>query len=337
MIMRQGAAQAVRRRFRSLDIYGALPLVYLGRSLVVAGALLASAKGAAASQPFTLATYAKLQHLDALQISPDGAFIIVGWFYMDPANHKPFVPPNMGTFGAFGLSGILAGAGLIFFAYIGFDAVSTAAQETKNPKRDMPVGIIGSLLVCTVLFIAYSFVLTGVVNYRELNVAAPLALALERIPHPLLATAMNLAVLAGLTSVILVMLLGQSRVFFAMSKDGLLPKVFSAVHPEREGWTLAQSLQCCASGTSNSMAMQPAPDVFCRIVLRLRTDCPGRGDDEYWDSVCFLHRLRRHRRDAAYASRARAPLHDTLGAISSARRSVLYVDEFIPCWGCTGD
>jgi len=168
-----------------------------------------------------------------LKVSVLLLFIIVGWFYMDPANHHPFIPPNAGTFGAFGLSGILAGAGLIFFAYIGFDAVSTAAQETKNPKRDMPVGIIGSLLVCTVLFIAYSFVLTGVVNYRELNVAAPLALALERIPQPLLAIAMNLAVLAGLTSVILVMLLGQSRVFFAMSRDGLLPKVFSAVHPER--------------------------------------------------------------------------------------------------------
>src|SRR5689334_23803476 len=102
---------------------------------------------------------------------------------MHPANHHPLIPPNTGQFGQFGWSGILQGAGLIFFAYIGFDAVSTAAQETKRPQRDMPVGIIGSLLACTVLFILYSYVLTGVVNYKELNVAAPLALALERIPY----------------------------------------------------------------------------------------------------------------------------------------------------------
>jgi len=111
-------------------------------------------------------------------------FIVVGWRYMAPANHHPMLPPKTGDFGSFGWSGLMAGAGMIFFAYIGFDAVSTAAQETKSPQHDMPIGIIRSLLVCTVLFIAYSFVLTGVVNYRELNVAAPLALALERIPHP---------------------------------------------------------------------------------------------------------------------------------------------------------
>jgi APA family basic amino acid/polyamine antiporter len=172
-----------------------------------------------------------------LKVSVLVLFIIVGWRYMDPENHHPLLPPNTGSFGSFGWSGLLAAAGMIFFAYIGFDAVSTAAQETRKPQRDMPIGIIGSLVVCTILFIAYSFVLTGVVNYRELNVAAPLALALDRIPHPFLATAMNLAVLAGLTSVILVMLLGQSRVFFAMSKDGLLPGVFSTVHPRfRTPW-----------------------------------------------------------------------------------------------------
>src|SRR5438552_9353298 len=107
-------------------------------------------------------------------------FIVIGWSYIRPANHHPFLPANTGQFGSFGWSGILSGAGIIFFAYIGFDAVSTAAQEAKRPQRDMPIGIIGSLVVCTVLFVLYSFVLTGVVNYHELNVAAPLALALER-------------------------------------------------------------------------------------------------------------------------------------------------------------
>ncbi len=172
-----------------------------------------------------------------LKVSVVVTFIAIGWKYISPANHTPFIPANTGHFGNFGWSGIVSGAGVIFFAYIGFDAVSTAAQEAKNPKRDMPLGIIGSLLVCTVLFILYSYVLTGVVNYKELNVAAPLSLALLKIPIPWLSVAMNLAVLAGLTSVMLVMLLGQSRVFYSMSRDGLLPKLFSSVHPKfRTPW-----------------------------------------------------------------------------------------------------
>ena len=159
-------------------------------------------------------------------------FIAIGWKYIQPANLTPLIPKNTtGEFGAFGWSGILAGAGMIFFAYIGFDAVSTAAQEARNPKRDMPIGIFGSLAVCTVLFILYCYVLTGVVSYKDLNVAAPLSLALERIPYGWLSVAMNLAVLAGLTSVMLVMLLGQSRVFYTMSRDGLLPRIFSDIHP----------------------------------------------------------------------------------------------------------
>jgi APA family basic amino acid/polyamine antiporter len=121
---------------------------------------------------------------------------------------------------------------VIFFAYIGFDAVSAAAQEAKNPKRDMPIGIIGSLIICTILFILYAHVLTGIVNYKELNVPSPLTLALNKMPYTWLAITMKLAVLAGLTSVILVMLLGQSRVFYSMSRDGLLPKLFSDIHPK---------------------------------------------------------------------------------------------------------
>lgn len=165
-------------------------------------------------------------------------FIVIGYFYINRANYHPFVPPNAGKFGAFGWTGVLAGAGQIFFAYIGFDAVSTAAQEAKNPKRDMPIGIIGSLLICTVLYILYSFVLTGVVNYKELNVTAPLAVAVDRMRGvPWVGELMKVGSLLGLTSVILVMLLGQSRVFFSMSRDGLLPGLFSDVHPRfRTPW-----------------------------------------------------------------------------------------------------
>jgi APA family basic amino acid/polyamine antiporter len=160
-------------------------------------------------------------------------FIVAGYFYIDKANYTPFVPPNTGKFGEFGWSGVLAAAGQIFFAYIGFDAVSTAAQEAKNPKRDMPIGIIGSLAICTVLYILYSMVLTGVVNYKDLNVAAPLAVAVDHMNGmPWLGKVMKLGSLLGLTSVILVLLLGQSRVFYSMSRDGLLPKLFCDIHPK---------------------------------------------------------------------------------------------------------
>lgn len=165
-------------------------------------------------------------------------FIAIGWSYINPANHHPFIPENTtGEFGKYGWSGILRGAGVIFFAYIGFDAVSTAAQEAKKPQRDMPIGIIGSLAICTVLFILYAFVLTGIVHYPDLRSAAPLTLALQKMPYPWLGIAMDMAVIAGLTSVILVMLLGQSRVFYSMSRDGLLSTLFSDVHPKfRTPW-----------------------------------------------------------------------------------------------------
>jgi len=165
-------------------------------------------------------------------------FIGIGFFFINYRNYHPFLPPNTGHFGAFGWSGVLAAAGQIFFAYIGFDAVSTAAQEARNPKRDMPIGIIGSLLICTVLYILYSLVLTGVVNYKDLNVAAPLAVAVDHMKGlPWVGFLMKLGSLCGLTSVMLVMLLGQSRVFYSMSNDGLLPKLFSDVHPKyRTPW-----------------------------------------------------------------------------------------------------
>ncbi len=170
----------------------------------------------------------------AIKVGVVVLFIGVGYFFINRANYHPFVPPNTtGEFGAFGWTGVLAGAGQIFFAYIGFDAVSTAAQEAKNPKKDMPIGIVGSLIICTVLYILYSLVLTGVVNYKELNVAAPLAVAVDRMKeYPWLGFLMKLGSLCGLTSVMLVMLLGQSRVFYSMSRDGLLPKIFADIHPK---------------------------------------------------------------------------------------------------------
>ena len=156
----------------------------------------------------------------------------VGWFYIHPANYTPFIPRNTGEFGHFGISGIMAGAGMIFFAYIGFDAVSTAAQEAKRPQRDMPIGIIGSLAVCTILYVIFSFILTGMANYTKLDVAAPVAVAIDQTPYKWLNELVKFGIIAGFTSVILVMLLGQSRVFYSMSRDGLVPKVFSDIHPK---------------------------------------------------------------------------------------------------------
>ena len=153
---------------------------------------------------------------------------------MNPENHQPYFIENTGNFGEFGWSGIVRGAGIIFFAYIGFDAVSTAAQEAKNPQRDMPIGILLSLAICTVLYIAFGHVLTGLANYTEFSGAdgiAPVAIAIDHTPYTFMKQAIIAAILAGYTSVILVMLMGQSRVFYSMSTDGLLPKVFSEVHP----------------------------------------------------------------------------------------------------------
>jgi APA family basic amino acid/polyamine antiporter len=145
-------------------------------------------------------------------------------------NWHPFLPANTGTFGEFGWSGVLRGAGVIFFAYIGFDAVSTAAQEAKNPKKDMPIGILGSLVICTILYILVALVLTGLVNYKYLNVPDSLAIGVEKTGVAWGSLLVKLGALGGLTSTMVVMLLGQSRVFFSMSKDGLLPKFFSHVH-----------------------------------------------------------------------------------------------------------
>ena len=160
------------------------------------------------------------------------AVVAWGLAHVTKANWTPFVPPNTGTWGEFGWSGVLRGAGLVFFAYIGFDAVSTAAQEAKNPQRDLPIGILGSLAICTLLYVVVSAVLTGMVSYTELNVAAPMALALERTSAPgWLRLFIDVGAVLGLGSVVLVQMLGQSRVFFAMSRDGLIGRWASTVHP----------------------------------------------------------------------------------------------------------
>jgi len=169
--------------------------------------------------------------------------IVLGWGFIDPANHTPYIPDNaeikdsQGVFHHYGgFMGILGAAGVVFFAFIGFDAVSTAAQESHNPKRDMPIGILGSLVICTVLYILFSHVLTGIAPVEDFRTAGREASVAYAITHHMpgygwLANLVTIAILAGFSSVILVLLMGQSRVFYTMSRDGLVPKVFSEVHP----------------------------------------------------------------------------------------------------------
>jgi basic amino acid/polyamine antiporter, APA family len=173
----------------------------------------------------------------ALKIGIVLIFIVAGISYVNTSNWitaanptGAYIPPSIGP-KQFGWDGILAGAAQVFFAYIGFDAVSTAAQESRNPQKDMPKGILGSLAICTVLYVLVAFVLTGIVGYDKLSVAAPIAVAIDAIGLTWLSPIVKLGAIAGLSSVILVMLLGQSRVFFSMSKDGLLPQFVSKVHP----------------------------------------------------------------------------------------------------------
>lgn len=182
-------------------------------------------------------------------------FIALGWQFIDSSNHTPFIPTNEGEellkqgkigffdffkegyFGHFGISGVLRAAGVLFFAFVGFDAVSTAAQEAINPKKGMPIGIIGSLLICTVLYVLFSYVMTGLAHYTDFKGdAKPVATAFAKTGYTFLNTAMIVTIIAGYTSVILVMLLGQSRVFYSMSKDGLLPKVFSQLSKRQTPW-----------------------------------------------------------------------------------------------------
>jgi APA family basic amino acid/polyamine antiporter len=167
-----------------------------------------------------------------LKISVVLGFVVLGAGSVTAANWHPFVPANTGHFGHFGWSGVLAAAGIIFFAFIGFDTVSTCSQEAKNPRRDVPLGIIASLAICSVLYVATALVLTGMVPYTELDVAAPVALAIDRhAPLRWLGLPVKLGAIAAMISVMLVMTVGQARIFMAMASDGLLPAWFAAVHP----------------------------------------------------------------------------------------------------------
>jgi APA family basic amino acid/polyamine antiporter len=181
-------------------------------------------------------------------------FVAFGLSFIDTGNWTPYIPENTGEFGHYGWSGIFRGAGIVFFAYLGFDALSTAAQETRNPQKDIPKGILISLLICAVLYIGVTAVLTGIVNYKELSVPAPIALAIDQAGSGLawLSPFIKLGAIAGLSSVILVMTLGQSRIYYAIAKDGLLPPVLSKVNPQsgvpRNATILASTMTALIAG-----------------------------------------------------------------------------------------
>ena len=195
-------------------------------------------------------------------------FIFVGGHYLFThpelmkANWHPFLPPNTGKSGHYGISGISRGAAVIFFAYIGFDAVSTAAQEAKNPAKDMPRGILGSLAICTILYILVAGILCGLVNYKFLNVRDALAVGIDKTGVGWGSLLVKIGALLGLSSTIVVMLLGQSRVFFSMSKDGLLPKTFSAVHPKfRTPWISTLMVGTCVAFLAASLPINLLGDM----------------------------------------------------------------------------
>jgi APA family basic amino acid/polyamine antiporter len=208
--------------------------------------------------------------------------------YVVPANHTPFIPPNTGEVGHFGWTGVFRATGVIFFAYIGFDAVSVAAQEAKNPQRDIPLGMLGSLVICTALYMLMSYVLTGIAPYSTLNVPHPVSEAVEHLPGTRwLAPFVNIAAIVGLSSVVLVLLLAQSRVFYAMSRDGLVPKIFSEIHPRfRTPWKgnmvtglfcalLAGALPIDILGELVSIGTLAAFAIVCVGVMVLRVRAPN--------------------------------------------------------------
>jgi APA family basic amino acid/polyamine antiporter len=216
-------------------------------------------------------------------------FIALGIAFIKSGNWHPFIPKNTGVWGHFGWSGVLRGAGVIFFAYIGFDAVSTAAQEAKNPQKHMPIGILGSLSISTVLYILVALVLTGIVSYTALNVADPVAVGVNAMGNGMfwLRPIVKIAAIAGLSSVILVMLMGQPRIFYSMSKDGLLPPVFSKVHPKFKtpyvstlltgsvAMVLAGILPISILGELVSIGTLLAFVIVCLSILVLRRTNPG--------------------------------------------------------------
>ncbi len=212
--------------------------------------------------------------------------IVVGGLHVAPANWTPFIPQNAGEFGHFGWSGIFRGAAVVFFAYIGFDAVSTAAQEAHSPQRDVPIGLIGALTVCTALYIAVAAVITGLVPYPRLDTPDPIAVAIDAIGLPWLALLVKFAALAGLTTVILVLLFGQTRILFTIASDGLLPKFFARLHPRfRTPWVSQVALGVIVALTAGffpigllgemvSIGTLSAFALVCFAVIHLRRSQP---------------------------------------------------------------
>jgi APA family basic amino acid/polyamine antiporter len=215
-------------------------------------------------------------------------FIALGFAFVQAHFWTPFIPKNTGEFGHFGWSGIFRGAGVVFFAYIGFDAVSTAAQEAKNPARDMPTGILGSLFICTILYVLVAIVLTGIVSYTVLNVPDPIAVGVNAMGASMywLRPIIKIAAIAGLSSVILVMLMGQPRIFFSMANDGLLPPVFEKIHKKFKtpyigqiltgvvAFVLAGMLPISTLGELVSIGTLLAFVIVCVSVLVLRKTKP---------------------------------------------------------------
>ena len=224
-----------------------------------------------------------------LKLSVVAVVVGVGSFYVKAENYSPFIPPNTGTFGAFGVSGILRGAAVVFFAYLGFDAVSTAAAEAKKPQRTIPIGILGSLAVCTVLYLAFAIVLVGMVKYSKMHGdASPVATAIQQTPYVWLQVVVKIGVLLGFTSVILVGLMGQGRIMLAMARDGMVPEVFGRVHEVRKSpWVAHLSLMVGtavlagfvpveALSKMTSVGTLLAFAVVCAGVLMLRRREPDR-------------------------------------------------------------
>lgn len=223
----------------------------------------------------------------AVKLSVVAIFILIGAVHVAPANWQPFLPENTGEFGHYGWSGVLRGAGVVFFAFIGFDAISTAAQEAKSPQRDMPIGILASLTVCTLLYVLVAGVLTGLVPYPALNVADPIAKGTDAIGLPWLSGLIKIGAIVGLTTVMLVLLYGQSRIFMTISQDGLLPPVFRQLHPRRHTpWIsqlmvgsivafIAAVLPIGILGEMVSIGTLFAFVLVCGAVLYLRRKEPG--------------------------------------------------------------
>ena len=213
-------------------------------------------------------------------------FIGFGIFYINTDNWHPFIPENNGHFGGYGVSGIFRAASVIFFAYVGFEAVSTAAAEAINPQRDVPIGILGSLVICTLIYMAVAAVLTGVVPYSKLGVPEPIAVAVDAMNLPWFAKLIKIGAIAGLSSVMLILTYGQTRVFFAMARDGLLPKVFATLHAKyRTPWigTLLLGVAIAAAaailpisilGDLVSLGTATAFGIVCLSVMYLRSTRP---------------------------------------------------------------